>query len=340
MKRSVGYAYPWDYVQDLAAAPRAADLGLDAVAVAASYHATRAATPLHPDHRIFEAEHAACYVPVRDQAWRGHRLVPVLPSWDPDGDSFGNACRQLRAEGLQVEAWIVLTHNSALGRRHPDLVVRNAFGDVYPYALCPAAQDVQEYCLTLVEEIVSSGPVRGVVLEACGPMGVEHGGKHDKVEVAEWDEARLALLSLCFCQACEGRYAAAGVDHGHLARLVRVGVDAGSGTIEDCLGDELAAEVAAVRTGIAKELRRCWWPGADRWTRTSGSRCTARMIRGPPDHLPHSSRRWGKGSTGSSRHVGTPPREAGASAACGRWWAQVLTWGHISGWTVGGPRAN
>jgi len=136
MKRSVGYAYPWDYVGDPAAAPRAADLGLDAVAVAASYHATRAATPLHPHHRIFEAEHAACYVPVREQVWRGHRLVPHLPAWDPDGDSFGNACRQLTAEGLQVQAWIVLTHNSALGRGHPDLVVRNAFGDVYPYALC------------------------------------------------------------------------------------------------------------------------------------------------------------------------------------------------------------
>jgi hypothetical protein len=142
-----------------------------------------------------------------------------------------------------------------LGRGHPDLVVRNAFGDVYPYALCPAAQDVQEYCLTLVEEIVRSSPVHGVVLESCGPMGVEHGGKHDKIEFAEWDQARLALLSLCFCQACERRYAAVGVDRGHLAQLVRMGVDAGSGTIEDCLGDELAAEVAAIRTGIAKELR-------------------------------------------------------------------------------------
>jgi hypothetical protein len=255
VKRSVGYAYPWDYIGDPAAASRAATFGLDAVAVAASYHATRAATPLHPDRRIFEAEQAACYVPVRDQAWRGHRLVPAVPGWDPDGDSFGNACRQLTAEGLQVEAWIVLTHNSALGRAHPDLAARNAFGDVYPYALCPAAQDVQEYCLTLVEEIVRSIPVHGVVLEACGPMGVEHGGKHDKIEFAEWDEVRLGLLSLCFCQACGRRYAAAGVDRGHLAQLVRVGVDARSGAVEDCLGDELAAEVAAVRTGIAKGLR-------------------------------------------------------------------------------------
>ena len=48
VKRSVGYAYQWDYIGDPAAASRAATLGLDAVAVAASYHSTRAATPLHP----------------------------------------------------------------------------------------------------------------------------------------------------------------------------------------------------------------------------------------------------------------------------------------------------
>lgn len=70
LKRSVGYGYPWDYAGDPAAAPRAASLGLHAVAVAASYHATRAATPLHPEHRIHDAEHAACYVPVREQAYQ------------------------------------------------------------------------------------------------------------------------------------------------------------------------------------------------------------------------------------------------------------------------------
>ena len=255
LKRLVGYAYPWDYAGDPAAAPRAATLGLGSVAVAASYHATRAATPLHPAHRLHDAEHAACYVPVTEQAWRGHRLVPAAPSWDPDSDSFASAHGRLLGQGLQVQAWIVLTHNSTLGRAHPDLVVGNAFGDLYPYALCPAAPDVQEYCLTLVEEVLKSGPLDGVVLEACGPMGIDHAGKHEKTEFAEWDGVARALLSLCFCQACAGRYAAAGVDRDHLAQVVRDGVDGGSGTVEDRPGDGLANEVATVRTGIARELR-------------------------------------------------------------------------------------
>jgi hypothetical protein len=255
LQRLVGYAYAWDYAGDAAAAPRAAALGLDSVAVAASYHATRAATPLHPAHRLHDADQAACYVAVREQAWRGHRLVPLAPSWDPDGDSFARAQAQLLDQGLQVEAWVVLTHNSTLGRAHPDLVVRNAFGDRYPYALCPAAPEVREYCLTLVSEVLRAAPLDGVVLEACGPMGIDHAGKHDKTEFAEWDEVSRALLSLCFCRACQERYGAAGVDSDRLAEVVRAGVDTGSGTVSERLGDRLAAQVAAVRTGIATQLR-------------------------------------------------------------------------------------
>jgi hypothetical protein len=263
LKRVVGYSYTWDFVDDPAAAPRAAGLGLDAVVLAASYHATRAGTPLHPDRRIFEAETAACYVPIRESAWRGRRLIPVAPTWDPRGESFGNAHRQLTAEGLSVEAWTVLTHNAALGREHGDLVVRNAFGDRYPYALCPAFEEVQEYCLTLVQEILASGPVDDLVLESCGPMGFDHVGKHEKTEFAGWDEVRRTLLSLCFCRACESRYAAAGVDSDELARKVRAGVDSASGaTVEDGLGSDLAAQLAGVRTDIAAQLRKLLVVGA------------------------------------------------------------------------------
>ena len=263
LKRSVGYAYTWDYVDDPAAASRAASLGLDAVALAASYHATRAGTPLHPVHRIFEAETAACYVPIRESAWRGQRLVPVAPAWDPGGESFGNAFRQLTDQGLPVEAWIVLAHNGALGREHGDLVVRNAFGDRYPYALCPSAEDVQEYCLTLVQEILAAAPVDGVVLESCGPMGFDHAGKHEKTEFARWDEVPRTLLSLCFCRACETRYDAADVDAAELAQKVRAGVDSASeATIDEYVGEDLAAQVAAVRTAITGQLREALIAGA------------------------------------------------------------------------------
>lgn len=256
LTRFTGYAYPWDYAGDPGAAARAARLGLDVVAVAACYHVVRAVTPLHPRHRIHQAERAACYVPLRESAWAGQRLVPSAPAWDPSGRSFGEARRQLSEQGLEVAAWVVLTHNSTLGARHPELVVRNAFGDGYPYALCPSNDDVRLYCATLVREVATSGPLAGLVVEACGPMGLEHGGHHDRVEFAGWDAPRRALLSICFCAACRSRYAAAGLDADSLAATVRAEVDGerAGGSVEAHLG-EAAGAVAAVRGALTAELR-------------------------------------------------------------------------------------
>ena len=152
----VGYAYPWDVVGDPAAAQRMLDVGVDAIALAANYHAARAATPLHPEHRFVDVEHAACYLPVRTDRWRGRRLVPAQPS-RVGSDSFRRARDELRRVGLPVHAWIVLTHNSLLGTRHAEYSARNAFGEPLRHGLCPAHDEVVDYCTTLVAEIVDLG---------------------------------------------------------------------------------------------------------------------------------------------------------------------------------------
>lgn len=249
---NVIYAYPWDVLGDPAAPARLAALGVDAVALAASYHSVRAATPFHPTHRLVDAR-AACYVPVRPSAWTG-RLVPATPSWTSP-DAFVRARDLLRAEGLAVHAWVVLTHSSPLGTADPDLTVRNAFGDIYPYALCPSHSDVADYCRTLVREIVELGAPDAVILEACGPMGFRHGGTHEKTDGADWSQVQADLLSLCFCAACAGRYPWG------LAPLVRAGVDGSPDSVEDALGD-LAPAVREVRTGLAEELQRLVVPEA------------------------------------------------------------------------------
>jgi hypothetical protein len=243
---TVAHVYPWDVVGDPAAAQRYADLGVDAVALAASYHTVRAATPLHPEHRLIDARHAAFYLPVREEAWQGKRLRPAEPSW-VSPDSYRVARDALRAAGLPVYAWTVLTHSSRLGDLHPDVTVVNAFGDRYPYALCPSNQDVVEYCLTLVEEIIEVGQPDGIILEACGALGFMHGGHHEKTEGADWGPARQKLLSICFCAGCSARYS----DADGLRAQIRAAVDAGE---PDSV--ELPAWVAEARTNVAADLRK------------------------------------------------------------------------------------
>jgi hypothetical protein len=200
---NVAYVYPWDIVGDPSAPERLAALGVEAVALAASYHSTRAATPYHPDHRVLDVPYPAFYLPIRESAWA--RLVPAAPTWTA-ADAYLQARDALKAVGLQVHAWTVLTHNSHLGAANPDLVVRNAFGDPYPYALCPAHADVIEYCARLVQEILTVGEPDGLILEACGPMGFGHQSVHEKTSGADWSSTDADLLSLCFCTACADRY--------------------------------------------------------------------------------------------------------------------------------------
>lgn len=284
--RTIGYAYPWDYLDDPDAPARAASLGLDAVALAASYHATRAATPTHPTRRVREVPHSALYVPVRAAAWRGQRLVPRAPTWLGDDDVFTTAADRLEGEGLAVEAWIVLSHDDDLGRANPDLVVRNAFGDPYSYSLCPSAPAVVEYCATLVHEIVAATSCAGVVMEACGPTGVEHGGVHEKTDFAQWGPGSRALLSLCFCGSCARALADAGADAEELRARVREGVTLGVASAEEALGEDAAALLTRVRTDASaalraavleriaasgRELRVTLHASSDRWT--TGSFC-------------------------------------------------------------------
>ncbi|TDO34702.1 hypothetical protein EV643_12661 [Kribbella sp. VKM Ac-2527] len=217
------FAYTWDLVGDPDTAARFADLGADTVTLQASYHSVRATTAWHPRHRVVHAEHAAAYFRLRPESWGGLRLQPPAPSWGvEDEDRFGTATAALTAVGLRTEAWVVLTHSSALGGSAPDLTVRNAYGERFGYALCPAQPDVWEYALMLVREICEQYDVPALVLEACGWLGFEHGSHHEKTSGADLSTCAKDLLSICLCPACARGLS---VDVDELAADIRTTID-------------------------------------------------------------------------------------------------------------------
>ncbi|HZE50940.1 MAG TPA: hypothetical protein VE074_15320 [Jatrophihabitantaceae bacterium] len=219
------YLYPWDVVGDPAAAARVADLGVDDVVLAAAYHSTRALTPFHPQHRIVVARHAAAYYSIDPTRWAGRRLRPSPATWVSGADAFGAAAAAVRDAGLGVHAWVVLAHNTRLGEAFPDVTVRNAYGDSYPWALCIAQDEVREYAATLVAEIASRSDIDGFELEACGWYGYDHQSAHDKSGGVPLNAAEEYLFSLCFCSACGRGYADAGLDPDELRATVRSRLD-------------------------------------------------------------------------------------------------------------------
>ena len=251
---TAAYLYPWDVAGDPDAAQRLAALGLAEVTLAAVYHATRAVTPRHPRHRIVTAERTAAYVPLNDSRWRG---APIALS--KADDSFIEAAETLRAEGLDVHAWVVFNHVDRPGDDHRFGVV-NAYGDRYPWALCPSYDEVVSYATTVVDEITELDGLAGIELEACGWYGVDHMCAHDKATLPDSAHGR-HLLSLCFCSACVASFTAAGLDADRLRRDVRAALDGplhGTET-DDASGvnvlGEQAPTVAGVRRAVAERFR-------------------------------------------------------------------------------------
>ncbi|ADB33983.1 hypothetical protein Kfla_4967 [Kribbella flavida DSM 17836] len=240
------YLYPWDLDGDPAAPELIESLGASSVVLAAAYHSVRAATPRHPRHRIVEAP-SGLYVPVRPEAW-GSLRPPSASGWAGE-DAFNRAAAQV---SLPVQAWVVLTHSSAVGRLDPSVCVRSAFGDVYDYALCPSSEQVRAYAQVLVGEVARQTGVSAMVLEACGPMGAGHQSAHEKTAGADWSPVDQALLSICFCRACTAAYAAAGLDVPAVAGAIRAGL--GASSVEHALGAS-ASVVLEVRRQAIVELR-------------------------------------------------------------------------------------
>ncbi|GAA3113057.1 hypothetical protein [Streptomyces echinatus] len=261
------FAYTWDLVGDPAAAERIAALGVGAVVLQAAYHSVRAMTPYHPVHRIVHATHAAAYFPLVPDRWRHRRLVPAAPAWAVDTpDRFGTAASALRSQGLRVEAWLVLTHSTAMGERAPDLTVRNAFGERYGYALCPAQPEVALYAVRLIRafcERYDAAEVPALMLEACGWLGFDHGSHHEKTAGADLSRGCRTLLSVCLCPACRKGIESAGADPVAVAHATRRTVDAemragvrAPRLLTESLGEQAAGALLRHRQSVIEELTR------------------------------------------------------------------------------------
>ncbi|MFH8569851.1 hypothetical protein [Streptomyces sp. NPDC017993] len=275
---TAAFLYPWDVVGDPDAAARLADLGIQQVTLASAYHSTRALTPRHPRHRIVTARHAAVLYPPDARRWAGRTLRPYTQDWVPGADPFGAALQSLTEAGLEVHTWVVLAHNSRLGDEHPSAVVRNAYGDAYPWAPCIARGEVREYLVDLAAEAAVRPGARGTELESCGWYGLAHLHAHDKIGGVPLSGAGQYLMSLCFCSVCSDGYTASGIPAAEVRAGVRRALEplwagregaggrpaaAPSGEraaerdrIEELLGRDLAGVVRTWRDRAARSLQR------------------------------------------------------------------------------------
>ena len=214
------YAYPWnlspeDYrirLDEILA------LGLSGINLAVSYHAGKFIHPRSTRHRVYFPEDGVVYF--RPRAAYG-RIKPVPSRLLGQGDLLN--CLD-GADGLSLNAWAVLLHNTRLGMRYTDVTVRNAFGNGYVYSLCPAHPEVRDYAVTLCSDLAEHYPVSSLLLETPGYLAYFHGYHHEfaQVQPDTWLEAWLAL---CFCEHCLDGAGRSGIDSRGLQRLAATTID-------------------------------------------------------------------------------------------------------------------
>lgn len=232
------YAYPWNFHDLDADVAHVRGLGADEISLAVSYHAGKFIHPGDPKARVYFPEDGTIYFCPR-KAYGG--LAPQVSQLTQARDILAELC--LRSD-IGVNAWTVLNHNTRLGMMRRDLCAQNAFGDIYPYSLCPSQPEVRAYGITLCADIADNYPVRSLLLESPGWLTYAHGFHHEFAQVAP-DQGLERLLGLCFCAACKSGAKAAGIDADGLAAQVRYAIDValdgdGQGTLSEESAELLA----------------------------------------------------------------------------------------------------
>src|SRR5882724_5507395 len=176
------WAYPWDFLDEGIGEviARISDAGLNGVSVAAAYHSIRALCPHNPKRAVYHGEDGVVYFKPDDRFFIDCRIKPVVSELAADVDPLRAICCDSAGRKLKVHAWTVLHHNTRLGTAYPDCTIENAFGDLYPFGLCPANPDVRKYTLGIVGCLAEREDLDTIELESLGYMGIEHSGHHAK----------------------------------------------------------------------------------------------------------------------------------------------------------------
>ena len=229
------YAYPWNF--SARNVQRRVDeilsLGVQGISLAVSYHAGKFIHPRSSNRRVYFPEDGVIYF--RPRARYG-RLQPV-PSQQLAREDVLEYLAE--TDGLLLNAWTVLFHNSRFGLQYPDVTAKNAFGNGYVYSLCPAHPEVREYALTLCRDLTEHYSISNLLLETPGYLGYSHGYHHEFAQVPpdSWLEA---WLGLCFCKCCITGARRAGINSPALQKQVTT-------IIDDYLG---SAGSSPVRTAL------------------------------------------------------------------------------------------
>src|SRR5690606_28289112 len=138
------YAHPWA-LSDMGVETvldELADLGVDGLQLALSYHVASFVTPTNPRSRVRHGDHG------RVSLRLGKRASGALPTVDEAAaDAVPGGLRGAAGRHSGVLAGLVFSHGRGLASADRQRAVRNGLGDAHAAQLCPSQAAVREYVL-------------------------------------------------------------------------------------------------------------------------------------------------------------------------------------------------
>lgn len=210
------FAYPWDIVDrgPEAFVEECAALGATRVHVTTLYHSGKFLLPRSGTRKVYLPEPGKLFLRLPEGAFDG----PLAPAYDALAGT--DWLDRLAACKMPLAAWTVFHHGSALAAKHPELTIRNVYGDPYPFALCPSQPAVRAFSRQLAVAFAATGRFDMLDLETIGYLGYFH-GHHHEVSAVPCGPLAQFLLSLCFCAACTEAAGRAGIQVACLQRYLR-----------------------------------------------------------------------------------------------------------------------
>ena len=252
------YVYPWDLADEglETVLGLLRPIGINTITLAASYHAGKFLRPHGQAGKITFPVDGTVYFKARPERY-GH-IKPLVNPLVDEFDAFAEL--QQKVTDLERCAWVVGLHNTPLGMQHPEFTSRNAFGDPYPYSLCPAHPAVRDYVVNLCSDLVDRYDVAGVVLETPGWLPFDHGFHHEFF-LLPLDRYAKTLLALCFADSTRRAAEASDIDADRLQARARA-----------LLERYLAADLA-----VPEAVATAWWEaeiiGDPEWAKFLNWRC-------------------------------------------------------------------
>ncbi len=179
-----------------------------------------------------------------------HYYLPDLRKYEPDSilpDHKDNlmdnkvldtVLAAASAREMQVNAWCVFAHNSAVGIQERSATVMNALGNHFLSELCPSNPRVQRYFHGMVKDLLSRG-VSGITAESLHFHGTRHGEHHERFFM-EFSPTTEFLFSICFCSSCIAKFNTLGGDGERLKARVALILKPFLEDIDPWLGKDLS----------------------------------------------------------------------------------------------------